>query len=108
MRCNFLPLLTVGLIAVGVVGCENRPSTPGPGGTRVDVDATPDGGPRRDINVNTGPGGVGVEIDSNGKRPLDVDVSPGGVKVDVDGEAIRERVQERRTERALEKAADKP
>ena len=108
MRCNILPLLTIGLIAVGVVGCENRPNTPGPGGTQVDVDAAPDSGPRREIDVNAGPGGVDVEIDRDGKRPLDVDVSPGGVKVDVDGEAIRERVQERRTERALEKAADKP
>ena len=108
MRCNFMPLLTGCLIVVGLVGCENRPTTPAPGGTRVDVDADRGGAPRRNIDVNAGPGGVDVEINRDGKRPLDVDVNPGGVKVDVDGDAIRERVQERRTERALEKASDNP
>lgn len=91
-------------------GCDARSTTPtktvGVDAGPVDVDVHKQPGK---VEVNTGPGGVDVDIKRNPldtKRAVDVDVNPGGgVNVDVNGENIRERLQERREERAVEKLA---
>ena len=96
------------LMLFGLVGCDrgttgSAPPAHIPADTNRPNAQTPGGG---NVEVNTGPGGVDVDVNRN--RPstgkgVDVDVKPGGgVDVNVNGPAIREGIQERRAERAIE------
>jgi hypothetical protein len=90
-------------LLLAAAGCDRGPAGPtrpvgGPASTRPPVD--------RNVEVNTGPGGVDVEVNRDrpgtGKK-IDVDVKPGGgVDVNVDRDAIRQSIDERRAERARE------
>lgn len=93
MRVHLVAAVGVGLLSVAFVGCEGSRS-PAPMPTEENRRAG-------EVDVNTGPGGVDVEVGREGdaKKAVDVNVSPGGVNVDVDGEKIRERIQERQEER---------
>ena len=106
MKRSNWKLLAGGCILLGLLGCDR--STSGLPPAQVRRDADPSGviveTPNRDVLVNTGPGGVDVDVNRNrpaGGKKVDVDVRPGGgVDVNVDGAAIREGIQERRAERA--------
>jgi len=77
------------------MGCDS-PRTTGPNTT-----------PGANVDVNTGRGGVNVDVGREGRTGTKVDVGPGGVDVNVDRDAIRQNREERRAERAEEKAIDR-
>ncbi len=108
MKPSTWTLLAGGFVLLGTIGCNDN-STGGlpPAAIRSDADRDVDvQSPRRNVEVNTGPGGVDVDI--NGRQPatgkkVGVDVAPGGgVDVNVDGAAIRDGIQQRRAERTGE------
>jgi hypothetical protein len=97
MRVGFTSIFAALGLAVTLTGCEPATTTP-PAGSDIKIET-----PRRDIDVDAGPGGVDVDVDrKDGKKGVDVDVDAGGVDVKVDGGAVRDRIQERRAARAAE------
>jgi hypothetical protein len=93
--------LAGGMVLLGILGCgPGIPAQVGGGANQDNVEVQT---PRREVEVNTGPGGANVSVNGNqpstGKK-VGVDVGPGGgVDVNVNGPAIREGIQERRAER---------